>query len=143
MNRNKMMKNFEKFLLIIGIAAIVWAIVKSILMGFDIWYFAYSTLGIFVSAIIGILLLWHSIKILMKLKKGAKIHHGFDERTASVVSKSLRNAGVAVVIAVYGFVYIGSLFYEPNVPLLTLNQAAWSIYIGIAAWFISVFAYKH
>ncbi|MBW3004079.1 hypothetical protein KY328_01385 [Candidatus Woesearchaeota archaeon] len=143
MNRNKMMKKFETFLLVIGIGGLLWAIIKAILMGFDIWYFANSTLGIFVTAVIGVLLLWHSISNLIKLRKGQEIKHGFDERTASVVSKSLRNAGVAVVIAVYGFVYVASLFYEPDLPVLSLNQAAWSIYIGIAVWFVSVFSYRH
>ena len=138
---DKIVRNFEISLFIMAIINIIWAIVKSYLLNWEILTISMSTLSIYAALFVGIYLLNFTLKDFIHYKKHGIIQHGVDERTGKVISNALRNAGTAVIIILYCAILYYSLFYQTDIALFSTKTLSWILAPAGIIFFISFWHY--
>jgi len=79
-----------------------------------------GTTTIYVNLIVGVWLLWFSLKDLIKYKKTGIIEHGADERNKKILYLSTMNACLVVVLVLYGAALYNALFNGLNDKLFSI-----------------------
>jgi len=102
---DKYMLRFYICIFLLAIISIAWAIIKASFIQWDIFKLNIINLNIYVGIIVGIYLTYLSAREFLYYNKHGELIHGYDERNAKVVSNSVRNAGLVVMIILLGMSY--------------------------------------
>ena len=138
---DKYMLRFYICIFLLAIISIAWAIIKASFIQWDIFKLNIINLNIYVGIIVGIYLTYLSAREFLYYNKHGELIHGYDERNAKVVSNSVRNAGLVVMIILLGMSYYFSLFYDFNQTIFSVTSIGYVFCVGIVVFFFSFWHY--
>ncbi|MBU0757302.1 MAG: hypothetical protein KKF44_04500 [Nanoarchaeota archaeon] len=141
MKNDKFWLDIQIGIFILSIITILYSIIKSVYLDWQILPLSVNTISIPVNFLTGVWLMQFSLKDIIRHKKGKRIEHGYDERNTKVLVLSTMNAGLAVVFTIYIVVLASSITNHVNAKIFSAADFAKVLYPGIIVFFYSFYWY--
>ena len=141
-NNDKVLYAFFWGLFVIGLLTLIWAGFKSMIVEWNIFRLDWLTLNIWGSFLAGLYLVQKSLKEIRYYHKHKTMRYGHDERNWKILTFSLRNVGLGIMVTMYLVYMTFSLYnnFDKSIFSLTslnlLEAAGLIIFLG-SVWYYS------
>ena len=127
---------------VIGLLTLIWAVAKSMIVEWNIFKLNWLTLNIWGGLLVGLYLVQKSLREIKYYHKHKTMRYGHDERNWKILTFSLRNVGLGIMVTmclVYMAFSLYNYFDKPIFSLISLNFLELA---GVIIFFSSIWYYS-
>lgn len=139
---DKVLLGFFMGLFSVGLLTFTWGIAKSAINHWQIFSISWVAADIWVGLVLGLYFMFLGVKEYLYYRKHKRIEHGCDERNWKMLTYSLRNVGVGLLLFNHFAYLYYSLYNDYETPIFTVNSLNWIAAVGVTIFFVSEWYYS-